>query len=85
MNENNRKFVKINETLATCTNEESKRSQKMNTHSKTNNNGDEDEDVKQMNENEYISRKNYISNQYKMASVSYGMLFCLIGVVLTYY
>jgi len=40
---------------------------------------------KKMDENEYISRKNYISNQYKMASVSYGMLFCLIGVVLTYY
>ena len=32
---------------------------------------------------EYWARKTYKSKQYKMASVSYALLFCLVGVVVT--
>ena len=76
---NDKKFVTINEKQLAFKNDECKGSIKMN-----NNHIGDNVDLQQMKkEKDYESRKNYISNQYKMASVSYGMLFCLIGVVLT--
>lgn len=87
MNDNNKKFVTINEISVTCDNDEYNKSNRIMTNNINNNNcknnDENNNDSNKMDENEYISRKNYISNQYKMASVSYGMLFCLIGVVLT--